>query len=544
MNNIKKLIINGFKIFKNFEIEFNSGPNIIIGENECGKSTILEALDIVFNKKYSNFDKYIVKDFINKDNIQIFENSKKYEDLPKIEIYVILNLDRSCHNDFEFYGDNGYDTKVEEFGIKFVCKFNDEFKTVLLPTINSGKIPYEYYDMNWETFRGDQYNVLKRPIRYLSIDNSKVETNNTFNYYNKSLFNTRFDEAHKMSIKNEFRTKINELFDSICDENLDSNRKFGIDNKKIILENILSVFEKDIPIDNMGKGKENLIKTEIALSKHKNNAEVISIEEPENHLSHTNLRKMLEDIKNTVSDSTDENEIPQIIVTTHNSLIVTSLNISNVLWIDKNEAKNLSKLSENVEGKKVSEFFEKTDNLNLLQFLISDKVILVEGATEYMVIQKAFKDLNINNSLEKSKIDIISCDGIGYKNYITIAKTMDKKVAIITDNDYITNQNKIKEIEEINSEMSSENKNIKIFTDNNTDNWTWEVSIYNLNKELFDTKIKVQKGSDYLVNGEDFGKQLGKMLNNKTDIAYMITKDNLTLQYPEYIKDCLKWINE
>ena len=50
-------------------------------------------------------------------------------------------------------------------------------------------------------------------------------------------------------------------------------------------------------MENKGKGKENLIKTEIALGKHIN-SDVISIEEPENHLSHINLRQMIENIDN------------------------------------------------------------------------------------------------------------------------------------------------------------------------------------------------------------------------------------------------------
>ena len=58
MNNIKKMIIKGFKKFEKLEIEFNNGMNVIIGNNESGKSTILEAIDIVLNKKYSNYDRF------------------------------------------------------------------------------------------------------------------------------------------------------------------------------------------------------------------------------------------------------------------------------------------------------------------------------------------------------------------------------------------------------------------------------------------------------------------------------------------------------
>ena len=45
MNYIKSLTIEGLKKFEHFNIEFDKNINIIIGENEAGKSTILEAIN-------------------------------------------------------------------------------------------------------------------------------------------------------------------------------------------------------------------------------------------------------------------------------------------------------------------------------------------------------------------------------------------------------------------------------------------------------------------------------------------------------------------
>ncbi len=541
MNNIKKLVIKGLKVFQNFEIEFNDDTNIIIGDNETGKSTIIEAIDIVLNKKYYNYDKYIISDLLNKENIKLFEEKREYNLLPKIEIFAIFNLDNTCKNNFDFFGDHGFDTNIEQYGIKFSCQFDEHFKNELLPIINEGKIPFEYYEMNWETFKGEPYNSLKKPFKYLSIDNSKIDNTNSFNYYNRTLFINKFDELQRMKFKNDFRLKINELINDIGVDKIDDKRNFGIDNKKVILENILSVYEEKIPIENRGKGKENLIKTDIALSKASNDVEVITIEEPENHLSHINLRKMLENIKNSFKDDNGNKRNIQLIVTTHNSLIVSSLNISNILWISNNDKpKSLKDLSKTADGKKVSLFFEKADNLNLLQFLISDKVILVEGATEYMLVQKMFKDIYNGETLEQNKIDVISCDGVSYKNYLTIAESMNKKVAVLTDNDFKTNENKLNDIIEYNKNL----KNTKIFTDEKIENWTWEVSLYNLNKDILEKNINLRNGANYFVDGEDFGKYLGKMLNNKTDMAYMIIEKDLCLTYPDYIKECFKWIKE
>ena len=54
---IKKVIIENFKCIKGvFILEINTGLNILVGNNEAGKSTILEAIHLaltgLFNGKY------------------------------------------------------------------------------------------------------------------------------------------------------------------------------------------------------------------------------------------------------------------------------------------------------------------------------------------------------------------------------------------------------------------------------------------------------------------------------------------------------------
>lgn len=47
-----KLIIHNFKQFKHLQIELNHDINMIVGENETGKTTILEALALVTTGKF------------------------------------------------------------------------------------------------------------------------------------------------------------------------------------------------------------------------------------------------------------------------------------------------------------------------------------------------------------------------------------------------------------------------------------------------------------------------------------------------------------
>ena len=96
MNHIKSLHINGFKKFKHLDVNFNEYVNILVGENEAGKSTILDAIKIVLNQQYRNSDKSYLKDLFNIENINAFNANPSIENLPQISIEIEFD---SCNLD-------------------------------------------------------------------------------------------------------------------------------------------------------------------------------------------------------------------------------------------------------------------------------------------------------------------------------------------------------------------------------------------------------------------------------------------------------------
>lgn len=525
MKKIKRMNIFGFKKFKKFSIEFNDDTNIIIGDNESGKSTLLDAINITLNQKYKNYDKYIVKELLNSDLVKYFKENPKLDNLPYIIIDIELDLDNVPSN-ANFYGmTHSFEKNQLMYGIRFSCKILEDMIDELIPIIELGQLPYEYYQMSWNTFQGEQYNIIKRPINLLCIDNDDIESGPSYNYYNKSLFNNNHDNKLQAQIKNEFREKINGIFNQLPINDVNDHQKFGINEKKIIFENILTILDDNIPIENKGKGKENIIKTKIALDKNVGRTNVLAIEEPENHLSFNNLKQMINEIRSQ--------EGKQMIITTHESMIANSLNLSKILWIKEEYAESLKNLK-----KEDADFFYKNSNNNILQFILSSKVILVEGPTEFLLIPKIFEKI-YNKNIEDEGITIIDCGGIKYKRFEDIAKKMNKTVAVLTDND--SKQSNL----DFKNNYNKTSTNIKIFMDDSLENWTWEACFYNLNKEKLDLLIKADENSDYKYHGKDYGnKTLGKMLNNKVEIAYIMYNSEFDYVIPKYIKDCLEWIKE
>ena len=120
---IKAIHIRGYKKFVDFHIEFKKGLNILIGENSIGKSTVLEAINIVLNQYYFGGLNEEDSQQLNKENIYNFfkKNSPSIQDLPSIEIEIELSLNDDIKNQ-SFYGSN-YDLLVgknEKYGIKMM----------------------------------------------------------------------------------------------------------------------------------------------------------------------------------------------------------------------------------------------------------------------------------------------------------------------------------------------------------------------------------------------------------------------------------------
>ena len=265
MNNIKYVKMIGFRKFKDTTITFNEHLNIIVGENEAGKSTVVEAIEIVLNQLYKNADKSIIKELINIEDYNDFKKRPSIENLPKIYIEIGLELDNSI-NSSTYSGIEYYNTdkKTNKTGITFKCEINDDLKDIGSNIINNGNIPYECYSFSWKTFAGAPYNSLIKPIKYLGINTSNIETNNTYNNYNKSLFNNKIQELDRVKAKGNYNEKIDKILEDEIFK-IDENRKFGINRRKVILENIINIVEDGVPIENKGSGMENLIKTKIMI---------------------------------------------------------------------------------------------------------------------------------------------------------------------------------------------------------------------------------------------------------------------------------------
>jgi putative ATP-dependent endonuclease of OLD family len=123
-------------------------------------------------------------------------------------------------------------------------------------------------------------------------------------------------------------------------------------------ENSLMTYLDEIPFHYIGKGEQCIIKTKLALSHKKaKEANIILIEEPENHLSYSNLNRLLGDIKS------DNNK--QILISTHNSFVANKLGLENLILLNDKIPARLNDLT--LDTKR---FFEKISGYDTLMLIL------------------------------------------------------------------------------------------------------------------------------------------------------------------------------
>ena len=92
MKYIKKIKLLNFKRFQDITIEFDPSLNLLIGDNEAGKSSVLSAIDIVLSGSKSKIETIGIENLFNVNVVNEFlVSDKRYQNLPIIYVEVYLS---------------------------------------------------------------------------------------------------------------------------------------------------------------------------------------------------------------------------------------------------------------------------------------------------------------------------------------------------------------------------------------------------------------------------------------------------------------------
>jgi putative ATP-dependent endonuclease of OLD family len=190
---IKKIKITNFKKFKGtFELPLNKDLNIIVGDNEEGKSTILEAIHLALSGLFygKSINQELSQYIFNVQVLDDYFNCLKGDcPAPPPEIEIELFFDGTEEELALYNGDNNSDKDPKASGICFKIALSDELKEEYQAFVKTNisevkSLPIEYYSVSWTSFaRKDHMTPRMMPIKSSMIDSSNYRYQNGSDVY-------------------------------------------------------------------------------------------------------------------------------------------------------------------------------------------------------------------------------------------------------------------------------------------------------------------------------------------------------------------------
>lgn len=572
---ISNLKIRKFRAIENLELSFNKGLNVLIGENNSGKTAIIDLLRLIFDKgNYPHEIYWKETDFRvgSTDEIKPIEFEIKFKIDNKNEKYWFNDL-----HIVEIDENNNMQDFLEIHG-----------KITLINSNNSKKIKREFWGgkdfenkIPWEVWNSLNFTYLS-PLR--DVNRDLRPTNNNLlsklflniadlkddDYKEKmaSIIKENFDNDEWIELLNEGKDKI---ITHLKEMNfIDDFQDIDINFSTFEYEDIVKKLILQLPIDlddetnkinyfnlyQNGLGYNNLIYAstifgDIIQRKEllKQDYNLLLIEEPEAH-----LHPQLESTFFRYLQKLDIHNEFQIIVSSHSPTITAKTKLDNVIVMKNiNNTIYATSIKDTCLKNEDKIFLKKFLDVTKSQLFFSNGVILVEGISEALLLPIFAKMLGEKYDLEKNGIEVI-VTGISFQRYSGLFnsddpnKRLNFKCAVLTDDD---GDKKGLSDSRLNNLNKLSKNNFKAFIGRNT--FEWELFENNLNSDIipkiFD-KVHPRIRNNLKSNGDEFTPEIlvKKLEKTKSEFAYelaeFLEKNYKTTDFiiPEYIKKAIIFV--
>lgn len=438
---IQRVVVKNYRCLQTANVTLNAKLNVIVGDNECGKSTLLEATNLALTGQLNGrpllieLHPYLFNLDLVRSYIESLMNGAPPEP-PSILIEVYLADDPALT---KLRGDNN-SLGLDLPGVRLLIEPNpahaDDFAQYISDPSEIRTLPVEYYWIKWRDFADNEIiNARSIPLQTSLIDASAMRNNTAANRYVVDIVKESLGAKERVDLALSYRLmkdrfleqpKVKAINDTLA------AKKGGISEKVISVsldtsaraswETGIMPHLDDIPLPLVGKGEQNSVKIKLAMETSAK-SHIILIEEAESHLSYASLNELIGHISANAGAR-------QIFITTHSSFVLNKLGVESVLLFSRGDSMRLTDLKDT----STQDYFMKLPGHDTLRLILAKRSILVEGPSDELIVQRAYVKKHGRMPLEDG-VDVISVNSLAFKRFLEIAVILKKKVDVVTDND-------------------------------------------------------------------------------------------------------------
>ena len=437
--------IEGYRLFKEKQIlHLRKGLNVLVGENGCGKSTVIDAIRLLLNEDeyarngiseedfYSSVDKKEWADTISvKGRFSDLSEEKKIEYITWLDkkYNAVLNIDiarkQDCRNNYKKVIWGG-----EASNSIFDWEPLNDIQCVYLPALRDA-------EKKLKASRGSRLARLLINLSQKTLEEKRkagelMDIEKDVNDFNEEL-SKRPDIARANGLINDslenalgtvFAQTTKIRFGDVTFERIVEALRIVFFPGKIPTEESVyrNLFENSLGYNNLIYLATILAEFE-GLKENYSSPRILLIEELEAHLHPQIQIKVLKYLK----EQAEKNDI-QVIITTHSTTIASATPIEDIISFNmtKNGIK-ITSLRKCIKDKQAKQFINRWMDTTRSTLLFSKGNILVEGLAEALLIPKLaeiyLSGLKLDNapkSLEEAGISVINMNGIFFQYFMKI----------------------------------------------------------------------------------------------------------------------------
>lgn len=439
---ITRIHIRGYRIYKDFNLLPNPKMNILVGGNDAGKSTLMEAVSLALNGRIGGrsvleelnphwFNTELVQEFVAQ------RNAGKKPALPEILIELYLRDDDELQ---VLCG--AVNTAVPTHacpGVFLRIYPNEEYQDMLDDWLKAPNalLPVEYYTCEWRSFADRELTKRPRVLSVATIDSRTVKSSAGVDYHLRQILSDHLETTEKAEISLGFRTvkasmtegalaTVNTRFSTLGASLLAEPMALAMDQtSRTSWESVITPHVDNVPFSMAGQGQQAAIKISLAMKRHSAKVKIVMIEEPENHLSHTSLSTLLDRVEKLASDD------QQLFVSTHSTYVLNRLGLNSLHLLNRNHASKITALDPGTVR-----YFQRLPGYDTLRLVLAKKVVLVEGPSDEIIFERVFNDAHRLKPMAAG-VDVISMRGLALARCLELCAAVDKPVAVMRDNDGI-----------------------------------------------------------------------------------------------------------